>query len=112
MIPLFFDEISHFKKYKRDYWELNPGQMYQVVLNSGQKRYCRFYDRIGDTINFVKHFTLNGKLSAFGISIQSIQSIFEVDFTFDYFFEGRRIIKDYNKISFSLYEIDFKHKQK
>jgi hypothetical protein len=106
MIPLFFDEISKFNKHKINISELKSGQMYQIELKSGKQRYCRFYEKIGNILYFVKHFTIHGKLKGFDVPIQTIETIFEIDFRFNYMFDGKQIIKDFNKISLSLYEIE------
>ena len=110
MIPLLYNEINKCKKNKINHEcisELKCGQMYKITLNCGKTRFCRFNDRIGNTLYFVKFFTVNGKLKGFSVSIHSINTIFEIDYKFDYMFQCKRIIKDYNKILISSFEIEY-----
>ena len=99
MIPAVIAEIDTCKKTQINISELEWGQIYQIKLTGERKRYCRFSNRIGNILYFVKHFKINSEFVEFRLNIEDIHEIFKVDYRFDYMYEGRRIIKDNNKIS-------------
>jgi hypothetical protein len=101
MIAAIIAEIDKCKKTKITISELEWGQFYQIQFNK-RKRYCRFSNRIGNILYFVKPFKINNEFVEFSLNMDDIFDIVKVDYKYDYMYEGRRIIKDYKKISLSL----------
>jgi hypothetical protein len=108
MLPIHYSDLSNCTKREIPIPDMKAGQCDQIQLKNNLKSiFGRFNKRIHDTLYFVKIFTVNGKLKGWTVCAPIIKCIYKIDYKFEYMFEGKLIIKDYNIMNLSLMEVEY-----